>query len=232
MTNDGIAGWYGKIASLGDFASRRLPVDFVSTWDTWLQRMLADSRCRLGQRWLEHYLHSPIWRFVLFPGICGEATWVGLMMPSVDRVGRYFPMTIACELPAFTTTEREFNALADWLDRIATLALGTLDVQRSAQQFDDALRTLRAPRAAAPRVVLAGRILHTLHARETAHFALPSDDELAQTLMGIGAGLLVGSAHGASLWWAPSDPGASAPLLLSRGLPDGQAFTDMLLGPA
>ena len=41
-----------------------------------------------------------------------------------------------------------------------------------------------------------------------------------------------GSAHGASLWWAPSDPGASAPLLLSRGLPDGQAFSDMLLGPA
>lgn len=228
MSTDGIAGWYGKIASLGDFASRRLPADFISHWDAWLQRMLPDSRTRLGVHWLDSYLSSPIWRFALFPGVCDDRTWVGLMMPSVDRVGRYFPITVACPMPAFATTEREFNALADWLDRVATLALATLDTRRSVQQFDSALSALRAPALAAPRLALAGRILGTLEAREPGRFPLPSDDELAQTLMGVGAGLLRAAAQGFSLWWTPSSPGAGAPLLLSRGLPDGPQFASML----
>lgn len=228
MTTDGIAGWYGKIACLGDFASRRLPAEFVAQWDAWLQRMLPDSRARLGDHWLDSYLGSPIWRFVLFPGVCGETTWVGLMMPSVDRVGRYFPITIACPMPAFASTEREFNALADWLDRLATLALATLDTRRSVQQFDSALLALRAPGLAAPRVALAGRILHALQAREAGQFPLPSDDELAQTLMSVGAGLLMHTARGFSMWWTACAPAASAPLLLHRGLPDGEHFAAML----
>ena len=31
------AGWYGKLPGLGDFAMRRLPPEFVSHWDAWLQ---------------------------------------------------------------------------------------------------------------------------------------------------------------------------------------------------
>ena len=128
MSDDDLPGWYGKIASLGDFASRRLPAEFISNWDAWLQRMLPDSRARLGDRWLETYLGSPIWRFLLFPGICGDGLWAGLMMPSVDRVGRYFPLTIASRMPALASTERAFDALADWLDRLSTAALATLDI--------------------------------------------------------------------------------------------------------
>ena len=36
-----------------------------------------------------------MWRFVLPPGMCGPHTILGLWMPSVDRVGRYFPFMIA-----------------------------------------------------------------------------------------------------------------------------------------
>ncbi|WP_415257696.1 type VI secretion system-associated protein TagF [Thauera phenylacetica] len=228
MSDDDLPGWYGKIASLGDFASRRLPAEFISCWDAWLQRMLPDSRARLGDRWLERYLGSPIWRFLLFPGVCGESIWAGLMMPSVDRVGRYFPVTIASRLQALASTEREFDALADWLDRLAAAALATLDLRRSAQQFDAALTTLRAPLPAPPRVVLAGRIAARLHDRSAGRFMLPSDDELAQTLMGVGAGLLTEQARGSSLWWTPCATGATTPLVLARGLPDGEQFAAML----
>ncbi len=228
MSDDDLPGWYGKIASLGDFASRRLPAEFISCWDAWLQRMLIDSRARLGEHWLESYLGSPIWRFLLFPGVCGEGMWAGLMMPSVDRVGRYFPVTIASRMPALASTEREFAALADWLDRLAAAALATLDLRRSVQQFDAALATLRAPLPAPPRVVLAGRIAALLRDRSQGRFALPSDDELGQTLMGVGAGLLTVQARGNSLWWTPCAAGASAPLVLVRGLPDGEQFTAML----
>lgn len=211
MSDDDLPGWYGKIASLGDFASRRLPAEFISNWDAWLQRMLPDSRARLGDRWLETYLGSPIWRFLLFPGICGDGLWAGLMMPSVDRVGRYFPLTIASRMPALASTEREFDALADWLDRLSTAALATLDLRRGVQQFDATLTTLRAPLPAPPRVVLAGRIAALLHDLSPGRFALPSDDELGQTLMGVGAGLLTQHARGGSLWWTPCATGASAP---------------------
>ena len=150
------------------------------------------------------------------------------MMPSVDRVGRYFPLTIASRMPALASTEREFDALADWLDRLSTAALATLDLRRGVQQFDATLTTLRAPLPAPPRVVLAGRIAALLHDLSPGRFALPSDDELGQTLMGVGAGLLTQHARGGSLWWTPCATGASAPLLLARGLPDGAQFAAML----
>jgi type VI secretion system protein ImpM len=228
MTTEGTAGWYGKIASLGDFASRRLPSTFITHWDDWLQDVITASRAQLGDAWLDAYLTCPVWRFILFPGVCGETTWVGVMMPSVDKVGRYFPFTIACELRTFVSTEREFNALADWLDHLEALALSTLDTRRSAQHFDTALMALHAPTVAAPRVALACRIVATLRDDDAALFTLPSDDELAQTLMGAGASLLTEAVRGGSLWWTPGEPGAGAPLLACRGLPDGRRFTAML----
>ena len=136
-TPEGVAGWYGKIASLGDFASRRLAPDFITRWDGWLQEVMSASRGHLGESWLDAYLTSPVWRFILFPGVCGEATWVGVFMPSVDKVGRYFPVTITCETPVFATTEREFNALADWLDRIESLALSTLCLLYTSDAADE-----------------------------------------------------------------------------------------------
>lgn len=228
MTNTGIAGWYGKIASLGDFASRRLPPAFITPWDAWLQQVIAASHSQLGDAWLDAYLTCPVWRFVLFPGVCGERTWGGVFMPSVDKVGRYFPFTIACELQTFVSTEREFNALADWLDHLETLAISTLDTKRNAQHFDNALVALHAPAVAAPRVALARKLVATLRNDDGALFTLPSDDELAQTLMGAGATLLHEAVRGASLWWTPGEPGAGAPLLACRGLPDGRRFTAML----
>ncbi|MCK7582565.1 MAG: TagF domain-containing protein [Chromatiales bacterium] len=36
-----------------------------SPWDDWLQRALAGSRGALGESWLDLYLTSPLWRFIL-----------------------------------------------------------------------------------------------------------------------------------------------------------------------
>ena len=95
MIGSGAAGFYGKVPTRGDFVSRRLPWTFVDPWDRWLQGGLACSRDQLGDAWLEVYLTSPVWRFALTPGVCGDAGWIGIVLPSVDRVGRYFPLTVA-----------------------------------------------------------------------------------------------------------------------------------------
>ena len=93
-------GWYGKIPAAGDFVARRIPPDFGEAWHDWLQNALEGSRQRLAGRWPDDFLSMPVWRFVFSPGLVTPSAWVGLMLPSVDAVGRYFPLAFACRLPA------------------------------------------------------------------------------------------------------------------------------------
>ena len=141
------AGFFGKVPSHGDFVARRLPAAFTGPWDAWLQAGLADSRARLGAAWLPTYLNSPIWRFALAAGVCGAQAWGGVMMPSVDRVGRYFPFTIACATAGVATT-----VPGPWYAAIEELALSALGADFALPQFDAALCVLTpAPLGHAPR---------------------------------------------------------------------------------
>src|SRR5207253_10781262 len=103
-----IPGWYGKVPSLGDFATRRLPIEFVKAWDAWLQYVLPASREALGDSWFDTYLTMPIWRFVFLPGLVTQSGWVGVLMPSVDRVARHFSLTLAAELPSHASAPHAF----------------------------------------------------------------------------------------------------------------------------
>lgn len=92
---DAVIGFYGKIPARGDFVQSGLPRRFVEPWDAWVQRGLTASRAELGERWLPAWLEAPVWRFALAPGLCGPQAALGLWLPSVDRAGRYFPLTLA-----------------------------------------------------------------------------------------------------------------------------------------
>lgn len=120
MSDGGPYGWYGKMPSLGDFARCALSPAFIQTWDAWLQDMLIAGRNALGPRWQECYMTAPIWRFALGPALCGAHPVAGVVMPSVDRVGRQFPLCIAAEatsqdwpgcLPAYCALEPAFSDL-------------------------------------------------------------------------------------------------------------------------
>ncbi|KXV04310.1 hypothetical protein CR51_13765 [Caballeronia megalochromosomata] len=131
------AGWYGKLPTLGDFASRRLPPGFIGAWDEWLAARLAQSRARLGDAWLPAYLTSPVWRFFTLHDALGaprddaaRACWSGVVMPSVDSVGRYFPLTIAAPFDAAPACGDEFIALWDWLRDVEQIALAALRFDR------------------------------------------------------------------------------------------------------
>jgi type VI secretion system protein ImpM len=92
-------GFYGKLPARGDFVRAGLPRDFTDPWDSWLQSVMAGSRTLMGDAWLPAFLEAPVWRFSLPPGMCGTAAAFGLMLPSVDRAGRYFPLTFAALSP-------------------------------------------------------------------------------------------------------------------------------------
>jgi len=133
-------GLYGKLPSHGDFLRRRVSDAFVSVWDEWLQQCIAASRSALGQNWLDVYLTSPVWRFACDTGVCGPRAYAGLMAPSVDRVGRYFPLTLVWEVPQgvnpLTVTQRADR----WFDQVEQLLLDVMaeehvDLEKFDQHF-------------------------------------------------------------------------------------------------
>ena len=130
-------GFYGKVPALGDFVSRRLPRSFIDPWDQWLQSSLLASRETLAEDWLSVFLVSPIWCFALSPGLCGPSAWAGVMMPSVDRVGRYFPLTLAQSIAEHDMTA-VFSADADWFAQLENLALTVLNADFDLENFDKA----------------------------------------------------------------------------------------------
>ncbi len=120
-------GLYGKLPTHGDFIQRNLPSTFVKQWDVWLQHFVAGAKEKIGADWLDVYLTSPIWRFVLSHGVIDDGRWAGILMPSVDQVGRYFPFTIAVRLPDNQNPLEFMSLQTSWYTVIEEIALRALN---------------------------------------------------------------------------------------------------------
>lgn len=127
-------GLYGKLPSHGDFVHRNLPAKFINTWDEWLRHFVSSSQELMGEQWLDVYLTSPIWRFVLSAGIIDENHWAGIVLPSVDQVGRYYPFSIVMPLTAAISPFEFISVNNSWFEQIEELALQALDGQLSLEE--------------------------------------------------------------------------------------------------
>ena len=179
-------GFYGKLPSEGDFVTRRLPWEFTSVWDDWLQQGMQASREALGERWLALYLSAPIWRFQVAPGVCGPIGWRGLFFASVDRVGRYFPLTLAfvdAGPPVLAALSGDAEA---WM-AVEDAALAGLAPTLPVADFDRMMESLALPPAAAvdparPRVCFYTAGSEDLPARGLAFAALPPPSDFIDML--------------------------------------------------
>lgn len=133
------AGFFGKVPTVGDFVSRRVPVEIQRQWDNWLQRGLSVSQNQLGPDWLDFFLTSPVWHFSCSPGVLGDNHWSGVMIPSVDRVGRYFPLTMLAEWPASPALARQIPS-AEWFAQATAIVLTALMDPFDMDVFDLALQ--------------------------------------------------------------------------------------------
>lgn len=211
-------GFFGKAITHGDFLSRRLPASFLDPWDDWLQRGLHASRQQLGDAWLGAYLTSPVWRFVLGRGVCGERAWAGVMMPGIDRVGRYFPLTIAASCDAGVGVVEWIGASGEWYDRLDVLARSTLDERFQIDAFDAALTELVAPAAPPMPPVCTGKTALCLP------LASFSNAELVDGVHALMNDLVVNCAAGCSFWWSDGGADGEAVLVAAEGLPREQQF--------
>lgn len=92
-------GFAGKLPARGDFVARGLPRGFLEAWDAWLGEVVPGSREILGEAWRDAFLEAPIWRFALPGGQAGPDAAAGVLLPSTDRAGRLWPLTLAAVLP-------------------------------------------------------------------------------------------------------------------------------------
>jgi type VI secretion system protein ImpM len=133
------AGWYGKLPGLGDFAMRRLPPNFVEQWDAWLQVGLHDMPH--ARRACDDGALAPVRRFWLSPGVVDALAWGGLLMPSTDRAGRRFPLTVAQPMP----TLAQAIAARRWFSSVVAAMRFTQGNEHTLDDFEDCLAALPPP---------------------------------------------------------------------------------------
>ena len=227
-----IAGWYGKIPSLGDFISRRLPAVFIDSWDSWLQQSLIASRAQLGERWLKLYLTGPILRFALMPQVCGATSiWAGVIMPSVDKVGRYFPLTIALGMEARPGMMLTVFSAQTWYAALERIALASLNLDALPDDLDRNLADNPFP------------ALDSCYPRRDAQelatwwrgggnmpctLTLPTESALPDLFDTTAEFLLTCTAPGKSFWWSVSSEAGPTQLHCFTGLPPENYFSRML----
>jgi type VI secretion system protein ImpM len=229
-------GFFGKLPCNGDFLQRRMPQLFLEAWDPWLQECVHESRKALQEKWLPTFLTSPLWRFVLPDSVCGSGAYAGLLAPSVDRVGRYFPLTIVAQIDIATNPLEFATQQVAWFDALESLVIQAMeepsldldwfDAQVAelghqldehgkdiAENFTDLFERSEFPKGGTSwRVPLGG-----IGALQSAINVFAYRELSAQL-------------RPASVWWTEGSEAVSACWLSVRGLPAPERFAAMLSG--
>jgi type VI secretion system protein ImpM len=218
-------GWYGKLTALGDFAQRRLPTEFVQACDSWLSSVMAASREQLGESWLDVYLTAPVLRFAWAPGVFDTAWWFGVLMPSCDQVGRYFPLLITQRRARPPLDRIAFDHLELWFDQLARAAMETLHEGALLDSFEEALQTAppwTTPGAPAQLTLRPGS--------SGATYEIAAHTSLHDGLHAMATHDMQARFAGCSMWWRQGDDRPQAALTVFRGLPDALGFAALLSG--
>ena len=227
-------GYFGKVPLTGDFIRHALPEHFLRPWDLWLQTAIECSRADLGERWLKYYLTSPVWRFALSGGICGERPVVGVMMPSVDQVGRYFPLCLAAVMPRETRPAVVAATETEWFWKAECTVLASLEDEFELRVLDAAIRDIGMPASGAPggqgsRQMPSGSDAPLQGSWDALRVDLGGDD-LHLVYPDMLDKLLTHSLAPYSLWWTLGSEDVDPILLACRGLPPADQFAAFLDG--
>lgn len=201
-------GAFGKMPTVGDFFRLGVSPEFVQPWDDWVQRSMLVAAQALGQVWDEHYMSAPIWRFCLSPGLAGPQKVLGVLMPSVDRVGRRFPLTLAAALSNEGSAILAHFRAMDVYRQLEDVALAALEDDMTKDRLSDALAKLQPP----PQ-------LPTAPVRGHGSTTVLTRGEVADSLLpDVAAALLSQRYRTPSIW--STEIGGVPRMMVCEGLPD------------
>ncbi len=201
-------GAFGKMPSVGDFFRIAVPPGFVGAWDNWIQQGMLEVQQALGAGWDAHYMSAPIWRFCLSPGLAGPQKVIGVLMPSIDRVGRRFPLTLMAPLQTPGPSQLDHFSEDALFVRLEDLALSALEDTMTREKLEADLAAISPPdmRPNTPLRSAGGSLVLTQAGPEG---LLPD----------LAAGLLAGRFKKPSLWSAVINEVPR--LIICEGLPRG-----------
>ena len=225
-------GFFGKLPINGDFIQRNLPVHFVHRWDGWLQENLSACQQALEGSWLKHYLTSPIWRFFIAPSVIDDNAYIGIFGPSVDSVGRYFPMTLVTPIPAKYVPSLFSTAFQTIFSELETLFLKYLNADSNTGTISvETLSKELTQHSAKLQKLLVTQNLDLLPESLDCHrFILSDQSDIAGATSSLWLMHLMRQHTGLSLWWSNGSHAIEPSLLVNRGLPNKHQFTSMLAG--
>ncbi|MGY3487206.1 type VI secretion system protein ImpM [Bradyrhizobium sp. USDA 4011] len=215
-------GLFGKIGAKRDFIAIATPRSFLEVWEPWVQAAISASRHQLGAAWQGAFLTAPVWRFWLGAAICGT-TVAGAIMPSLDGVGRYYPLTLHAVLDDDAALPPpSIDPQDEWFGQVETFLLSTLDRAATFEQISNAL-----DRLALPRLRMSGTAGPSIVSLTDATLG-PVDGFAESFGMLCGANPQIYAA--ASFWWTAGGEGFPPIALCCRGLPDPFHYSTLLTG--
>lgn len=214
-------GLFGKIPAHGDFISRNLHSSYLTPWDEWLQRCVHGSQELIGNDWLNIYLTSPVWRFVLSPGCVDNQARAGILVPSVDSVGRYFPITLTCPIDTNSNLFLFQQNNEAWYSQLQDIAISALQNNLNADDIMEQLSALQPQqslRQSNPLLSNGARVAPGSNTDISSSYGQMLGDIYSQNC----------PSH--SVWWCHGSQHMGPTCLTSPGLPEPSQYSAMLAG--
>ena len=221
-------GLYGKLPAKRDFIAVNLPQGFLTRWEPWLQGNLSAAMLAFGARWKETFFLAPLWRFWIGKDVLGIPI-MGVLMPSMDGVGRQFPLTLLSPAPDGQIYPSLLSEpQVDWFDEAENLLLSTLD---DGVPFEGTLAALEALTLPVSTLIpdlpegvkISGAVTIAVGNAERAHDA---------PLQALHAAFLAKRPDHQSIWWTIGGENFPPLAFSVDGLPDAALFQRMMAAAA
>lgn len=157
------------------------------------------------------------------------------MMPSVDKVGRHFPLTIAVALDPQPEILATVFAAQNWFAAIELVALSSLNMDFPVDELEEWLTATpfdNLPPPDYPGCTAARELAAWWNGRGRGPvvLSLPDLDAIADVVSAGGLNILLASGFGKSLWWTRDELTGVSQLQGFFGLPPEEHFAILLAG--
>ena len=219
-------GLFGKLPAKRDFIAIEASRNFLLVWEAWLQGGLKASMHSLDDRWRPAFLKAPIWRFWLGADVCGQ-TVAGAFMPSIDGVGRYFPLSVFAHMAdGESLPSPEFDPQTSWFSASEDLLLSALDHGTTLDSLTKTLNDLPPLTQQLPPFATREASMLT----DGSVLLQADDDSFIDVFTSARMAAHEQSYAGLTYWWTAGGDDYPPRMLVKRHMPNPFVFTGMLTG--
>lgn len=218
--------WFGKLPSQGDFVGRRMPHATLTCWDDWMRAGMESLRNEASTNWENRFVRSPLW-FFMSPAVFMGLPAVGVLAPSVDRVGRYYPISVMALADQANADFASDAAVSRFLTGARDAVVNARRLPLSADQLDAQLAHLCSPFASptpAPGAALIDALLADLQGAEMAPMGSTAE------LPNLDWRVMQRQAPQATVWWISPTPLFPRDELIHHGPLGRPLFTRLFKG--